>query len=301
MPENALTVGFLGLGLMGRPMAVNVAKAGFQLTVYNRTREKAEALASEVGANVADTPADIAHRCDVTITMLADQAAIDAVYHGRDGLVEGLSAGTVAVDMSTTGPGPARALASTVARTGASFVEAPVSGSVAAAESAGLTLLVGGEQAAVDRAAPVLHAMGAHQYHLGPVGSGQAMKLAVNAIVYGLSQAISEALVLAERSGVDRAQAYDVFMNSAIAAPLVEYRKDEYVSPESAPTTFVLRLAQKDLQLITEQAASVDTEMPQAHTNLRFIDELVERGLGDSNLTASATYLRDAANADGEL
>lgn len=290
----ARTIGFLGLGRMGGPMAANLASAGHRIVVFNRTRDTAERFASEHRVEVADTPSDVGTRCDVTITMLADQSALEAVYDGPDGLVAGLSRDKVAVDMSTTGPAFARALADTVARAGAAFVDAPVSGSVAAAEGAALTVLAGGDEAAVGTVESVLGAMGRPVYHLGPVGAGQAMKLAVNAIVYGLSQAVSEALVLAERSGVDRSQAYDVFCNSAVAAPLLEYRRDEYVSPGSAATTFLLRLARKDLDLITAQAVAVGLPMPQARTNLQVIDDLVERGMGEENLTATAVHLRDA-------
>lgn len=289
------TVGFVGLGLMGRPMAANIAAAGHPLVVHNRTREKAESFAAAHDARVADSAADVARRADVTVTMLADQSALDAVYAGSDGLLAGLTAGMVAIDMSTVGPRFARRLGERVAAADAAFLDAPVSGSVAAAQGATLTLLVGGDAPTVERAESVLRAMGAPLHHVGPVGAGQAIKLAVNTIVYGLSQAVSEALVLAERSGVDRERAYDIFCDSAIAAPLLEYRRDEYLDPDGAATTFVLRHAQKDLGLIADHAAEVELQVPQALANRRFIDDLVEQGLGGENLTATATHLREDA------
>ncbi|MBO3750135.1 NAD(P)-dependent oxidoreductase [Streptosporangiaceae bacterium NEAU-GS5] len=285
-------IAFLGLGRMGTPMATNLAKAGFPLVLHNRTHAKAEALATQLDATTAGTAREAAAAAEIVLTMLADEAALRAAYDGPDGVLAGLRPGSVAVDMGTTGPIGVARLATAVAARGGDLIDAPVSGSTAAAEAAALTVMAGGAPAAVDRVRPVLQAVGRTVYHLGPVGSGSAMKLAVNAVIFALGQAVSEALVLAERAGIDRALAYDVFENSAVAAPMVKYRHDAFLRPDDTPAAFALRLAAKDLRLITTLAADLGVPIPQATTNLQVIDAAIEAGLADHDMSAIATYLR---------
>jgi 3-hydroxyisobutyrate dehydrogenase/2-hydroxy-3-oxopropionate reductase len=292
-----LRVGFVGLGRMGLPMAANLARAGWPLRVHNRTADKAARFAEQHRATVAETPAALAEGSDVVVSMLADAAAHDAFFRGPDGILAGLRPGAVVVEMSTLSPEGVRKQAAEVRERGADLAEAPVSGSVGAAEAGSLTILAGGEEETVARVLPVLESMGKPVYHLGPLGTGAAMKLAVNSIVYGLTQALSEALVLAERSGVPRELAYDVFANSAISAPLVHYRREEFLSPDDAAKTFLLRLAHRDLGLILAQARSAGAPMPQAEANLAWLDRLVDAGLGEENLTAGAVALRELAGA----
>lgn len=279
---------------MGRPIATNIAKAGFPVVVYNRTRSTAEDFASEVaGVTIADSPAQAAAAADVVVTMLADEKALRAVYGGPDGLLGGWAPGKIALDMGTTGPAGTAWLAEQVASAGGTAIDSPVSGAVKAAETAGLTLMVGGPVDVVDALRPLLESVSAAIYHLGGSGSGAVMKLAVNNVIYALGQAVSESLVLAERNGVDRAAAYDVFCNSAIAAPMVKYRQDNYVNPDTAVTQFALTLAAKDLRLITALADEVGAPMPQATVNLQTTDEAIDAGLGNHDMAAVAVYLRD--------
>jgi 3-hydroxyisobutyrate dehydrogenase-like beta-hydroxyacid dehydrogenase len=175
------------------------------------------------------------------------------------------------------------------------LVDAPVSGSVAAATSAGLTIMAAGRPEAVGRARDVLGALGSPIIELGPSGSGSSMKLAVNAIVHSLNQALSEALVLAERAGIARTQAYEVFANSAIAAPFVRYRREAYERPGEVPVTFRLELAAKDLRLALALAADVGAELPQTRTNLAVLDEAVAAGFGSDDESGVAEHLRRAA------
>src|SRR6185436_13402646 len=175
---------------------------------------------------------------------------------------------------------------------GGLLLDAPVSGSVPVVERGELTFMVGGDAEALDRVRPVLDALAATVFHLGPLGSGAIVKLAVNDIVHALNQALSEALVLAERAGVERSKAYDVFAASAIAAPFVHYKRAAYENPDTAPVAFALDLVAKDLELIDALASSVDARMPQLATNRRVVAEALAAGLGDRDLSALAELLR---------
>jgi 3-hydroxyisobutyrate dehydrogenase-like beta-hydroxyacid dehydrogenase len=290
------SVGFAGLGRMGSRMAANVAAAGFELTVWNRTRERADAFLTEKGAAVADSPADLAGKADVVITMLADDAALRDVYEGDDGLLAGLRSGSMAVEMSTVGPPAVHWLRERLAPLGVGLVDAPVSGSTELAAARRIMIMAGGDEADVERVRPVLDAIGSPVLFLGPSGSGATMKLAVNDTVYGLVQAAAEALVLAERAGIDRAKAYEVFLNSAIAAPALRYRETAFVRPGEEEPLFTLELAAKDLRLITGLADQVSARMPQANATLAALQSAIDAGYGDEDLAGMAGYLREASD-----
>lgn len=273
-------------------MAANIAAAGFPLVVWNRTTSKSEALADRSGARVAASVAILAAEADIVITMVADGDVLLDLYIGSGAMARSLRAGTVCVDMSTISPDQAVELATAVAGAGCSFIDAPVSGSVALAEAGTLTIMAGGESLDVDAARPVLEAMSARIYHMGPVGSGATIKLAVNSIVYGLGQAVSEALVLAEAAGIERDRAYEVFANSAIAAPFVHYRREAFLKPGEVPVAFRMVLARKDLDLALDLAASVEAALPQGELNRTVIAEAIEAGFGDHDMSAVAEHLR---------
>ncbi len=293
------TVGFIGLGHMGLPMALNVARAGFDVIAYNRTIAKAQALATEAGTRVAPTPRAAASGADVVITMLADETALRSACDGDKGILAGLRPGTIIVDMGTSGPTAVAALAESVASAGGVLLDAPVSGSTATAEAGALTIMVGGPSETVAAVTPVLEAMGQRIYHLGSVGAGSAMKLAVNLVIFGIGQAISEALVLAESAGIDREIAYDVFENSAVGAPMVKYRHEAFVRPGSVPTAFSLNLAAKDLNLIDRLATALGTSVPQSKTNLAQVEAAIAAGLGELDMAAIAVHLRNQRGAAG--
>ncbi len=170
--------------------------------------------------------------------------------------------------MSTVPPSVVRGLAAAVRARGADILDAPVSGSVSLAGTGQLSIMVGGDVAALERARPVLDALAVRVTHMGALGSGATIKLCVNTIIFGLNQSVAEALVLAERAGVDRAAAYDVFLNSAIAAPFVRYKEGAFVHPESTPVAFSVELAIKDLGLVAALATEVGASMPQARVDL---------------------------------
>lgn len=290
-----LRVAVIGTGRMGTAMVGRLAGAGHHLTVHNRTRAKAEAVAARHDAAVAPTPREAVREADVVLVSLADDAAVRAAYGGADGLVAGLAAGQVVADTSTVDPETLRGLEAAVVAAGAALLDTPVSGSVSTVEAGALLVMAGGDAAALERARPALEAIASRIVHLGPLGAGATMKLVVNAMVHALNGALAEALVLAEKAGLDRACAYDVIAASAVGAPFVAYKRDAYLSPEGTPVAFALNLVAKDLALADALAARVAAPMPQLATNREVVQRAVAAGLGDADLSALATLLRQGA------
>jgi 3-hydroxyisobutyrate dehydrogenase-like beta-hydroxyacid dehydrogenase len=291
-PLTETTVAVLGAGRMGSAMAARLAGQGAQVVVFNRTASRAEELARRIGARVAPNPAQAAADADVLITMVADEDAVIELYRQADGILEGLASRTVAVDMSTVLPDTIRGLEGDVRSKRAGILDAPVSGSVPLVEAGTLTIMVGGEVADLERARLVLEAMSRRIFHLGPLGAGATMKLAVNDIVFALGGALAEALVLAEKAGVERSVAYEVFADSAIASPFVGYKRDAYVEPDLAPVGFSVDLARKDLGLILELARRVGADMAQAEVNLALLGATADDLGGERDFATLAEHLR---------
>jgi 3-hydroxyisobutyrate dehydrogenase/2-hydroxy-3-oxopropionate reductase len=275
-------------------MARAIARGDGELVLYNRTPDRARPLADELGATLVDSPAEAA-TADVCITMLADGAAVAAVWDGNDGLVANAADGSMLVDMSTVPPETLQPYADRVRARGAGILDAPVSGSTQLAESGGLTIMVGGEAADLERARPVLERLAKTVYHVGPLGSGSAMKLAVNAVIFALNNAVSEAIVMAERAGIDRALAHEIIANSAAGAPFVGYKRQSFVEPETAPIGFSLDLAAKDLALITAFGHRLGVPVAQARANATLIGEAAAHVGADRDFSQVATHLRALA------
>lgn len=281
-----------GTGRMGGAMAATIRRAGFDMVLWNRDVSKAERLGEALGVPVAATPADAAAKGDVVLTSLADDDAVEAVYLGPAGIVEAVGPGTVAVDTSTIDPRTVQAVGAAVDSTGAGFLDCPVSGSVSTVEAGQLTIMAGGDPALVERVRPVLDALAARVIPVGGRGAGAATKLAVNNLVHGLNVALSEALVLAERAGVVRETAYEVFASGAGGAPFVQYKRAAYEHPEDTPVAFSLDLVEKDLELITTLGERVGAPMRQAATTLHIVREAIANGFADRDLSTIAVYLR---------
>jgi 3-hydroxyisobutyrate dehydrogenase-like beta-hydroxyacid dehydrogenase len=290
-------VGLLGTGRMGAAMGHALASAGYEVVAWNRTRASAERLVSEIGGRVMDRPRDVADAATVVVSMLADGAAVDAVYGGKDGLLAGARPGHVFCDASTVPPATLRAHEPTARAAGAGLLDTPVSGSVALARAGTLSIMVGGEAAHLEIARPVLDALAAKVMHVGPLGSGAGMKLAVNTVIFGLNQSIAEALVLAEATGIDRAMAYEVLATSAVGAPFVGYKRDAFLDPDGTPVAFALELAAKDLRLIDELATDLGVPMPQAATDLALVQAAAASQGADRDFSAVAAHLRDGLRA----
>ena len=287
------TVAVLGAGRMGSAMAERLSGRDVAVVVYNRSPDRAHELAERIGARVAGTPAEAAAGADVVISMVADDDAVRALYEGPDGVPAGIGPGAVAVDMSTVLPDTIRAIAPAVRARGAGVLDAPVSGSVGSMLTGELTIMAGGDAVDLERARPVLDRLARRVFHMGELGSGAAMKLAVNTLIYGLNGAVAEGLVLAERNGIDRALAYDVLAASAAGAPFVVYKRAAFVDPDGTPVAFSLGLAEKDLRLIGELAVTSGTPMPQAEINLEAI-RAAERSIGaDADFARLASHLRE--------
>jgi len=269
-------------------MVGRLVVAGHPVTVWNRTPSRA----ADLGARVAPSAREAVAGCPYVVVSLGDDDAVRAVYLGTDGIVAGLAPGTVVCDTSTIAPATVRSQAQAVAERGASLVDTPVSGSVALVQQGTLTILAGGPASVLDSARPVLGTFANRIVHLGALGAGATMKLVVNSVLHGLNQALAEALVLAERAGLDRAAAYDVFTTSAVAAPFVQYKRLSYVDPSAAPVAFALDLVAKDLRLIGELAGEVGARMPQLVANEALVDEAIRSGYGDKDLSALADLLR---------
>jgi 3-hydroxyisobutyrate dehydrogenase/2-hydroxy-3-oxopropionate reductase len=293
-------VAVIGAGRMGGAIVGTLRSAGYEVIVYNRTAEKAEAAARATGASVAATPAEAAQRAPVVLSSLADDNAVIETHTGSEGTVSGLGSGSVLVETSTIDPHTLSVLEPDVSATGATLLDGPVSGSVALVQQSKLTFMVGGDAAALEAVRPVLKALSAKIFHVGGLGAGATIKLAVNAIIHSTNVALSEALVLAEQAGVDRATAYEVFAGSAAASPFVAYKQEAFVGPENAPVAFSLDLVKKDVDLILGLAESLGVAMTQFEGGRTVTEKAIEAGYGDKDMSAVASYLRSAASPRGD-
>ena len=279
-------------------MAGTLHRAGFTLVVWNRDQEKARRVADPLSVAVASSPAEAVASADIALSSLADDDAVRSVYLGEHGVIEGLRPGVVMMEMSTIDPEVVVEIGFAVDGTGATLLDAPVSGSVTTVEQGALTIMVGGEPTALETARPVLEALSARVIEVGRRGTGAATKLAVNALVHGLNVALSEALVLAERAGVERSVAYEVFASGAGGAPFVQYKREAYEHPESAVVAFSLDLVAKDLELITGLGERVGVQMDQAEIELQIVKRAIAAGLGNRDLSAVAVLLRGHAGTE---
>ena len=287
-----MNVGFAGLGRMGSAMARCVLDAGFPLTTWNRTASKGDALVA-AGAARAESPRALAAQAELVVTMVADGPALGELLHGDEGLLAGLPPASILVDMSTIGPAAAREFAAEVTRRDSHWLDAPVSGSTPLAERGALTILVGGDAAVLERARPVLEAMGQTIFHLGATGAGAAMKLVLNAVVAVINEAIAEGLVLAERSGIARDTAYDVFAGGAVASPYVQYKRAAFLSPEGTPVAFTVELMRKDLRLAFALAEEAGVRLPAVEAADDVLGRAVARELGGADFARVADVLRE--------
>lgn len=266
---------------MGSRIAANLGRAGHQVTVWNRTRDAADDWVGENGGAVANSLPDLGASSEFIITMLADGEALEAVYDDG-GLIDGIE-GKTAIDMGTSGPVSFERVRARVEGAGGVIIDAPVSGSIAAAEAATLLIMVGGGDDDYEKVESVLDSVG-NPVHVGPTGSAAVLKLAVNSVLYGLSQAVAEAVALAEMSGVAPETTMDILAKGAAGAPMLTYRREQYLHPGTAPITFTVDLARKDLALALEHARRVGAPTGQLERTAELLDDLIVRGLGDRDM-----------------
>lgn len=283
----------IGLGRMGSAMARRIDGAGFDLLLWNRDPAKAEAVASVTSGRIVASASEAAAGANIVVTSLADDVAVEMVYVGEHGIVDGIRPESIAVDTSTVDPSTIVGIGEALDAKGASFLDCPVSGSVSTVEAGALTIMAGGDPGLLDRVRPVLESMAKRIVHVGERGAGAVCKLAVNGLLHGLNVALSEALVLAERAGVDRATAYEVFASGAAGAPFLDYKREAFERPDEADVAFSLELVRKDLELIVGLGERVGAPMRQAATGLDMVAQAIESGMGDRDLSAIAVWLRE--------
>jgi 3-hydroxyisobutyrate dehydrogenase-like beta-hydroxyacid dehydrogenase len=253
-------LGYIGLGVMGSQMVDRLMNHGHTVTGYNRTRAKAQWLIDK-GMKVAETPRGVAEAADVVFSMVTNSSALEHVAHGPDGIVAGISAGKILIDMSTVSPGVSKSLAAKVREKGADMVDAPVSGSVITLQQGKLSVMVGGSKETFERVKPLLLDVGPKVTHVGENGLALVMKIATNLSLASQMLAFSEGVLLAEKSGIPREVAVDVITHSAVASPMIQYRGPMVLNmPEEA--WFNVNMMQKDMLLAMELGRHVDVPLP---------------------------------------
>jgi len=266
-------LGFVGLGLMGSRIAKRLLDAGHQVAGYNRTRSKAEPLI-EAGMIWKDSPREVAQAADITFSMVMDSAALSSITEGGDGILAGLSDGKIYVDMSTVGFKAIRLLADRVAATGARMLEAPVSGSLPAAESGTLFLYVGGDSEALERVRPVFEQISQKILHVGGNGNAIAVKIAINLNLPTQLVSLFEGVLLAERSGVSREAALDALLNSVGASAAMKYRAP-FMLKMPDEVWFSTTMMKKDIQLALELGEETGVEI----RTVKLVDELLDQAI----------------------
>jgi 3-hydroxyisobutyrate dehydrogenase-like beta-hydroxyacid dehydrogenase len=293
-------VAVVGVGRLSRPMVVRLRRAGHSVTVTNRSRERALDVAAETGAQAVNSPREAAASAGIVIVSLSDDRAVREVYEGSDGLLAGLRPGTTVLETSTISPETVLALVPQVQERGAVLLDTPVSGSVELATRGELTVLAGGSEEALDRVRPVVDVLATRVLHFGDSGKGSVMKLAVNSLLLSMATGLAESLVLAERAGVSRADAYDAFAQSAASSPFMRYNRTNFVRPQEAATHMTLTLVAKDLALVDALASSVGAQMAQLEASRGLIAQALAAGLGEQDGSVLAEFLRSSAVTPAE-
>ena len=277
-------LGYVGLGVMGGRMADRLLSKGHSVTGYNRTRSKAQWLIDH-GMQWADSPRALAEAVDVVFVMVTNSAALEAVALGPDGIVAGMGPGKLLIDMSTVSPTVSRGIAARVRERGGDMVDAPVSGSVITLEQGKLSVMVGGERTAFDRAKPLLEDIGPKVTHVGGNGLAVSMKIAVNLSLAVQMLAFSEGVLLAEKSGIARETAVDVLTHSVVASPMVQYRGPFVLGlPDEA--WFDMNMMQKDMTLALEMGRELSVPLPTTAVTNEFLTAARGAGLADKDFAA---------------
>jgi 3-hydroxyisobutyrate dehydrogenase len=292
-------LGYVGLGVMGSAIVRRLLAAGHDVTVWNRTREKAEPLLAE-GARWADSPRAVAGTSEIVFTMVTNTDAVRAVTEGDDGILAGLGAGRIYVDMSTASPANARALAAQVAAVGAEMLDSPVSGTAITVEQGKASLMVGGSDAAFERAKPVLEAIGPRVIHVGPSGTAVTMKIAVNLSLAVQMLAFSEGVLLAEKSGISREKAVEVMLASVIASPMVTYR-GPLVLGHPDEVWFDCHMMQKDMNLALELGRQLEVPLPTTAVTNELLSAANGMGIGGRDFAVLFDVLAALSGVDTEI
>jgi 3-hydroxyisobutyrate dehydrogenase-like beta-hydroxyacid dehydrogenase len=282
-------LGFIGLGAMGSRITKRLLSKGHAVTGYDLFPAKEQELVA-MGGKWASSPRAVCEAAETTFVMVTNTGALEGASAGPDGLLAGLGAGKLLVDMSTVGPAASRALATKVKAKGADMIDAPVSGSISMVESGKLSIMVGGDRAAFDRAKPLLDEIGQKVTYIGENGLALSMKLATNVSIAVQMLALAESVVLAEKAGVSREIAVDVLTNSAIASPLVQYKGPLVLKMPEQPM-FSASMMQKDVTLALELAREVQVTLPTGAVVNEFLSSARAQGLGEQDFAILYTVL----------
>ena len=287
------SIGFIGLGIMGQPMALNLIKAGFKLTVFNRARSKAAPL-EQAGARLASSPAEAARDAEVVFTIVSDSQAMEEVVCGKDGVLETVRSGAVLIDSSTISPAVSRKLACHLAGKEAKMLDAPVTGSKHGAEKGELTFMIGGDREALEQVMPVLSVLGKKHIYCGPHGTGLAAKLAQNTIQATMVEVFCEGFVLAAKAGVRPETLFEVIQSSMARAALTDFKAPFIFKGDFTPY-FPLKWMHKDLELAMETAFAQNVPMPAAAVVKEVYAAAKAQGKGDLDYAAVVTFLEELA------
>ena len=286
-------IGFIGLGIMGKPMSLHILSGGHPLMVLETSRE-AKTLAAE-GATLARTPKDIAEKCDVVITCLPDSPEVENVVLGDDGVLAGISSGKMFIDMSTIAPATALKLNEVLSRQRVEVLDAPVSGGEGGARSASLSIMVGGTESAFDRALPILQLMGKNIVRIGEAGSGQTTK-ACNQIVVGMTiQAVSEALTLAKKAGVDVARVREALLGGFAQSRILDLHGQRFLEGNFEPG-FKIKLHRKDMNIALQTGRDLSVPLPGSSIVATQMDALIANGKGELDHSALGLLLMEMSD-----
>ncbi|MFB6469818.1 MAG: NAD(P)-dependent oxidoreductase [Vulcanisaeta sp. AZ3] len=289
-----MKVGFIGLGIMGGAMAMNIHKRGFPLIVYNRTRSKTEPFA-RLGIPVANSPKEVAENSDVVIDMVVDAPDVEEVLFGRDGVIHGAHSGLIVIDMSTNSPDYARYFAKRLAEYGVEFLDAPVTGGDIGARQGTLTIMVGGKREVFERVKPVFEAMGKTIVYAGEVGNGQMLKL-LNQIVVGINMlAVTEAMALAKKAGINMDALFTILSTGGANSFTVQYYMPKMMKGDFEPGFKTAHL-KKDLRYALEIANRLNVSLPGTALTLELYNALLSKGLGEKGTQALLKLYYELAN-----
>jgi 3-hydroxyisobutyrate dehydrogenase len=289
-------VAFLGLGIMGSRMAANLAQAGFELTVWNRTRATAEQFAADHGAKLTDTPAEAAASVEIVITMVVDGPQVEHVLLGENGVVHGAREGTLCIDCSTIGPAFVRSIGAKLEDHGLKLLDAPVTGSSPRAQDGTLTIMAGGDPDDFRRAEPLLRAMGKLIVHAGPLGHGQIVKLINNAVAAVNAATVGQALLVGKRSGVDLDALTQVMGAGSGGSAMLELKAGP-MREHDYTTLFKLEHMLKDVRLCLEQGETAGAPFPFAALTREILSTAAGMGFGEADFAAMIEALEAAARA----
>jgi 3-hydroxyisobutyrate dehydrogenase len=289
-------IGFVGLGTMGAAMAANLVRAGFPVVGWNRTAGRAPQLV-EAGVTIAETPAAVAAGSDIVVVCVSDTPDVEAVIFGQDGIAEGAREGTLIIDCSTIAPSGSWDFAARLRERGLAMVDAPVSGGSEGAQKATLTIFVGGDAADVERARPVLSAMGKTITHVGPIGAGQAVKAVNQVILAGTYLGVAEGIVLAIRAGLDVEQVVEALGGGAAQSWVLANRSGRMLANDY-PLGFKVALHRKDLGIALDLAAQLGAALPVSALAAQLESGLIAQGHADDDMSALARAIRGLSGLD---